>query len=59
MTRDERRAARIAVIIAEREKRPSRYGKYAAKALGIRVEQVWHLMKWWVLRDHKDGKCQQ
>ena len=59
MNRDERRAARIAVILAEREKRPSRYGKYAARELGITVQQVWRLMHWWVLGGRENGKCRQ
>lgn len=49
MTRTERRAARLAVIAAERERKPYGYAKRAANKLGMTQKQVRHLASWWGL----------
>jgi len=49
MTRDERRAARLAVIAAEREKRPRGYAKHAARMLNLTPKQVKYLASHWGL----------
>lgn len=49
MTRTERRAARLAVIAAEREKRPRAYAKHAARILNLTTRQVIELAHYWGL----------
>lgn len=49
MTRTERRAARLAVIAAEREKRPRAYAKHAARLLNLTPRQVRRIAEYWGL----------
>lgn len=49
MTRTERRAARLAVIAAEREFRQYGYAKRAALKLNLTQEQVKRLAQGWLI----------
>ena len=53
MTREQRRATRLAVIAAERDRDRYGYVKRAARLLNLSAAQVKHLAGWWGLACQK------